>query len=221
MSVGCNDKFYETRAIFDTGITRTYITEELAKVLKVKSVEQETSVYSFGSTKAKEKTSPVVDLAIKIKAGKTITIKATVTPQITGPLKRVPIQIENQRKIQKDYPLTDTLPKDIETYTLGLLIGNDYYNDIILDKRKKIQDNLYAINSKLGWIISGKVSSTNDNEKENVMFAIAPASSCLLANIHPMTMERGSTLFEPNTEELWNLETIGIKSKRQFSNAKV
>ena len=140
-------------------------------------------------------------------------IKATVTLQITGHLNRVPIQLENQRKIQKDYPLADKMPKRIEMDTLELLIGNDYYNDIILDERKKIQDNLYVINSKLGWIISGRVSSTNGNEKENDIFAMTPASSCLPANIHLMNTERDPTLFEPNIEELSNLETIGIKSK--------
>ena len=104
------------------------------------------------------------------------------------------------------------MPKNIETYTLGLLIDNDYYNDIILES-KKIQDNLYVINSKLEWFVYGKVSSTNGNEKENVMFAMTPASSCLPANIHLMTTERDSSLFEPNIKELWNLETIEIKSK--------
>ena len=103
-------------------------------MLKAKLIEQQIlSVYSFGSAKANEKMSAVVDLAIKIKTGKTIMIKATITPQITDPLKRVPIQLENQSKIQKDYPLADTLPKDIETYTLGLSICNDYYNEHILD----------------------------------------------------------------------------------------
>ena len=120
-------------------------------MLKAKPVEPQTfSVCSFGNTKAKQKTSPVVDLAIKGKAGKAIMIQVTVTPHITSPLKRELIQLENQRKIQRDYSLADTLPKNIETYTLGLLIGNDYYNDLILDERKKIQDNLYIINSNLG-----------------------------------------------------------------------
>ena len=71
VSVGCNDKFYRTRALLDTGSTRTHVTEELTKMLKAKPVEQKTfSVYSFGNTKAKQKTPPVVDLAIKIKTGK-------------------------------------------------------------------------------------------------------------------------------------------------------
>ena len=173
VSVGCNDKLYETRAFFDTGSNRTNITEELAKMLKAKLVKQRTiSVYSFGSTEAKQKTSPVVDLAITIKVGKLILIKATVTPHITGPLKQKAIQLRNQRKIQKDYPLADTLPKNTQTCTIRLLIANDYYNDLILVERNKIQDNLYINNLKFGWIISGRVSSTNGNEKENVMFAM-------------------------------------------------
>ena len=61
----------------------------------------------------------VVDLAIKIKAGKAIMIKATVTRHITGPLKCEPIQLENQRKIQKDYILADTEYRNIHTFIVG------------------------------------------------------------------------------------------------------
>ena len=85
------------------------------------------------------------------------------------------------------------MPKNIEKYTRGLLIGKDYYNSLILDEYKKMQDNLCIINSKLGWIISGRVSSTNGNEEENVMFAMTPVSSCLPANIHLMTTEACSS----------------------------
>ena len=45
------------------------------------------------------------------------------------------------------------------------------------------------------------------------MFAMRSASSSLPANIHLMTTESDSSLFEPNIKKLWNLETIGIKSK--------
>lgn len=65
-------------------------------------------------------------------------IKATATPQITSLLKQVSISIENQRRNQKDHPLVDTFPKNAETYALGLLIGKDYYNENLLDERKKI-----------------------------------------------------------------------------------
>ena len=204
VSIGCNDKFYKMRALFDTRNTRTCIIEELAKVLKAKSVEKKRnfSVYLFGSTKEKLKTSPVVGLVIKIKMGKAILIKATVTPQITDPLNRVPIQLEKQRKIQKDCPLADRIPKNIEICTLGLLVGNDYYNENIPDKHKKIQNNLYVINSKLGWIISDRVLSTINSEKEIVMFEMTPASSCLLANIHLIFTERTQNYNLPESYKL-------------------
>ena len=151
LSVRYKDKFYKTRALFDKGNTRTYITEDLEK-LKVKPVRQLTfSVYSFLSTKAKKTTPPAV-------VEKAIMIKATVTPLITGLFKWMLIQLGNQRKIGNDYPLADTLFKNVETCKLGLLFGNDYYNEIIVDERKKIQDNLSVINSKLGWTISGRAS---------------------------------------------------------------
>ena len=155
----------------------------------------------------------MVHLAIKMKTEKAIMIKATVTPQITGPLKRCRFNSKTDEEFRRIIPYLIHCQKSIETYTLGLLIGNDYYNENTLDERKKIQDSLYDISSKLGWIISGLVSSTNGNEKENVMFSMTSASRCLPANIHLVSTDRDSALFEPNIEELWNLGTTGIKSK--------
>ena len=60
------------------------------------------------------------------------------TPQITSLLKQMSISLENQRRNQKDYPLVDAFPKNAETYALGLLIGKGYYNENLLDERKKI-----------------------------------------------------------------------------------
>ena len=57
----------------------------------------------FGNTKTKEKTSPLVNLAINIKLQKTIMTKARVTPQVTGPMSRMSFQLENQI----NYPLAD------------------------------------------------------------------------------------------------------------------
>ena len=67
---------------------------------------------------------------------------------------------------------------------------------------KKIQNNLYVINSKLEWIIPDRVLSTIDSEKENVMFEMKPASSCLLANIHLITTERTQNYNLPESYKL-------------------
>ncbi|XP_053388494.1 uncharacterized protein LOC128551621 [Mercenaria mercenaria] len=55
------------------------------------------------------------------------------------------------------------MPKDIQTGTAELLIGNDYYLDIILGHKIEVQEGLYLLSSKLGWILTGR---TNDFDKD-------------------------------------------------------
>ena len=71
----------------------------------------------------------------------------------------MPIKLNNQLTIQRRFKLADTLPKQTETSTIGLLIGSDYYNELISPERVEIQKGLYAIKSKFGWIISGKTKT--------------------------------------------------------------
>ena len=65
---------WKTRTLLDTGSTRTYITEDLANSLKLKPTEKDTfSVYAFGSTKPKERTSSIFEVKLKTLFGKDIT----------------------------------------------------------------------------------------------------------------------------------------------------
>ena len=135
MTIKGNDSIVTTRALFDTGSTRSYVTGEVANSLKLKPIEEQTfSIYAFGETKPKQKTAPIVELKIQTRFGKSIKIKATVTKQISKPLQRTPLQLKNQRMLKQQYDLADTLPSQMETRTLRILIGNDHYYDIMLDK---------------------------------------------------------------------------------------
>ena len=135
MTIKGNDSIVTTRALFDTGSTRSYVMEEVTNSLKLKPIEEQTfSIYAFGDTKPTQKTAPIVELKIQTRFGKSIKIKATVTKQISGPLHRTPLQLRNQRKLKQQYDLADTLQSQMETYALGILIGNDHYYDIMLDK---------------------------------------------------------------------------------------
>ena len=50
--------------------------------------------------------------------------------------------------------------------------------------------------------------------KTKEMFLLT-LSSQIPTELHQMDKEKHSAIFEPNVEDLWNLETIGIKSKVQ------
>lgn len=62
-------------------------------------------------------------------------VKATIVPQINGLVQRVPINTLQQQIIKKTYDLAVILPKKVQTSTLDLLVGNDYYCGLILDKK--------------------------------------------------------------------------------------
>ncbi|CAC5404450.1 unnamed protein product [Mytilus coruscus] len=101
MSDTCNE---EIRLLLDSGSQRTYVSETLARKLKLKveSVE-EVSVITFWSDKP---------------------------------------------KLVKTESLADTLPTENEKTTIELLIGNDYYLDLILPEKIEIQPGLYLLGSK-------------------------------------------------------------------------
>ena len=78
--------------------------------------------------------------------------------------------------LKQQYDLAGTLPSQMETYTLGILIVNDHYYDIMLDKREVVQANLYVLKSKLGWILSGTTTvgeSQDSKQNEKIIFEIS------------------------------------------------
>ena len=90
----------------------------------------------------------------------------------------------------KDLRLADELPKEDKTVKLDVLIGNDYYDDIVKSDKLKIGKGLYLISSSLGWIFSGRIPGKDDQEIETVMFT------------EKIDVSRA----------FWNLETIGVSN---------
>ena len=199
-----------TRILMDTGSSRTYVTEDVVRKLKLKfQGSDKLTVHTFGVSKPKEIVSPIVKLVLKSKDGNIFKIKANVVPQISGNIHRVPIKLDNKFTIQRKYKLADTLPTHAESSTIGILIGSDYYNDVMTTEKIKIQEGLYVLNSKFGRIITGK-TKTNEKIKENSMLIMTHSSSKILPDLHQFTTTDDSLSTPPNIEELWKLETIGI-----------
>ena len=91
---------------------------------------------------------------------------------------------------------------------------NLFLGDII-----QTQDGLYLIKYKLGWVISGRLSHSNsETVMENAMFSITSTSTLLPPDIHHLANNSTAGIFEPNTEDLWNLDTIGIKERNKLQD---
>ena len=105
--------------------------------------------------------STVAILMLKSKDGNTVTVKANVVPKISGDMQRLPIRLKNRFSIQKRFRLADTLPQQTESSAIGVLIGSDYCHEVMSSERVNVQERLFLIKSKFGWIISGK-TKTNE-----------------------------------------------------------
>ena len=203
--------FMETRLLLDTGSQRSYITKDLSEKLSLREVGKETlTVYTFENKKPKEITTPIVDVGLKTTNGETLTIRASVVPHITGTVQRSPINSKQRKKLQNEFRLSDTLPNSIQSSKLGLLIGNDYYQDIVLPEREKLEDGIYAIKSRFGWILSGRTPDNNEKIPETSMFVMTNTSSKQLSEMQAFTHIDSCQDVKPDIEALWKLDTLGI-----------
>ena len=84
-----------------------------------------------------------------------------------------------------------------------MLIGNSYYHELLLGERIQVQDGLYLTKSKLGWILSGRLSCSNSETiMENEMFIKTHTLTRLPLKVHHLTNNSTTDIFEPNIEDL-------------------
>lgn len=55
----------------------------------------------------------------------------------------------------RGYEFVDIFLNELEVLSVELLIGNDYYSDLVLLERKKVRFGLYLFGFYLGWIFFG------------------------------------------------------------------
>ncbi|XP_056016815.1 uncharacterized protein LOC130053514 [Ostrea edulis] len=200
------------RILMDSGSQRTYITEDLAKRLNLRMGQtEEISLITFGADKPMRMKTPQVILKMKLKEEEFMTVNANVVPKITGTIPRRPIpQIAREKlfSLCRHLQMSDTIPAAFEDSRVDILIGNDYYLVIISSEKIGVQEGLYFLGSKLGWIITGRTHSSNEERKEHQMMIanglLSITECCLRSSERRLPVK-------PLLEDFWNLETIGIK----------
>ena len=137
---------------------------------------------------------------------------ANVIPNITGPIQRRPFDtscLKNREYLWKENALADTLPSECASSTIDILIGNDYYLDLILPQKVVIQPGLYMLGSKLGWILAGRASDDAKEAVEQSMLVITYGTEIQRETSLLMKVDT-SLPTKPDLEDFWRLESIGI-----------
>ena len=139
--------------------------------------QDEIMLVTFGSDTPKRIKTPTTQLNIQLKDGSTLKISANVVPQFAGSIQRRPVNlksIKNWGYLWTEFSFAGDFPNVRETSSFDLLIGNNYYLDIILRQKIEIQKGLYIymLGLKLGWILVGRTAETVENTAEPSMLIL-------------------------------------------------
>ena len=165
----------KARLLFDTGASRSYITEELRQRLHLLTVRKDTIANaSFGSAKRKQQTLDAVNLSIRLSDGTLKPIAANVVPIISSSIQRMPLDRSLHPSLQK-LELAEPLIDKPERVTIDILIGGDYYHEFILGDRITFADGLLLLDSQVGFVCAGKSSpASNRYEHQSLLFSSEP-----------------------------------------------
>ncbi|XP_052760015.1 uncharacterized protein LOC128202884 [Mya arenaria] len=215
-----NTDYVKTRLLLDCGSQRTYITKSLADKLGLKPKKtEELKVVTFGSTHSKNIKTELTTLYLKLKNGQYIEIKANIVPVISGNIQRKTLNIKAMSDLDhlvNSVELADTIPRNCEMANVELLLGNDYYLDIVLSQKLEVTPGLYLLSSKLGWILAGRTTSEETDDSVPNMLILTHGSTFTKTNVFQCV---DSVLeSKPELEDFWSIEAIGVKDKPDYSD---
>ena len=181
--------------LFDEGSQRSFVTGDLARQLLLTPEKEETiSLSAFGGTSSSVKRVAVSTITLLTDDGEPIPIEVIVVPTIAAPIQNHMVNdlqtLPHLQGLKLAHPITDE-----DMFQIDLLIGADHYWNIVEDHIVR-GPGPTAAKSKIGYLLSGPVSTTNQ-------------STMVRASIlHVMTTRKQDEL---DLKRFWNLESIGIK----------
>ena len=146
-----------SQILFDACSQRSYITEHLRNILKLRTIRKEKLIIKkFASDSDIVQSLDVVSIHVHGKSGQLVTLEALVVPFICVPLENPPLQAIkcNYEHLEK-LPLAENVGdnKDLE---IDILVGLDYYYSIMTGKIVRGTPSQHiAVESIVGWIICG------------------------------------------------------------------
>ena len=198
----------------DSGSQRSYVTESLKNKLGL--IPEKTEVLNlntFGDDKFRKQRCDQVQLQLQGQT-KDIEIMAFCFPKICSPLSMT-LDFEHYPHLDGLVPADQSLLDDSVT-DIDILIGADYYFEIILGEIRRGDNGPVAVQSEFGWLISGnaQASRTESNGKISNPMLERPERT------YPADLlidEEGDELTNV-VRMFWNTESIGIMETEQLTD---
>ena len=192
-----------TRMILDSGSQRSYITARTKDTLLLQSVsEQCLSVAAFGSKGKNPMVCEVVRVGVRAKIGADKELTLFVVPHICDALTAQPISVCAERYNHlAQLDLADASDGN-SRMEVDILVGCDYYWEFITGQTLRGDDGPIAIQTTLGWVLSGPVHPVNQL-----------ASTVSLVTTHVLRIDsqpHGTKELDDTLQSFWRLESLGI-----------
>ena len=194
----------EVRAILDLGSQRSYVTNRVKNALSLSPTgKQHMSILTFGSDKRSTQTCETVRVGMKTREGPDKELELFSVPLICEPLVAQPISfcVEKYNHLAR-LELADS-SNGASAMEVDVLIGSDYYWEFATGKTIRGESGPIAIHTRLGWILSGPVPSTETGR-----------SSVSLVTTHTLrvdTQQHEISNLDDTLRSFWELESLGIK----------
>ncbi|UYV77314.1 hypothetical protein LAZ67_15000474 [Cordylochernes scorpioides] len=187
------------RVLLDSGSQKSYIRRSLAKELDLPKVgEVKLNKFLFGGQTTGEKAHSIFYFQLdNVDEGKAFKMEALEETIICGNISPVETGPRQWELDKKGITLTKV---DNNNPEIDILIGGDYYGQLLTGKIEQLAGGLTAIQTVLGWTLIGNTSS----EK--------PETSAQMVITLLTTQQRVASL--------WELETIGIRDPTEVISVK-
>ncbi len=199
----------EVRLLLDSGSQKSYLTERAKQLIRLEpSREQRLSIATFGTQQGQTKVCPVVEVSMRLKGYSTMMLSLYVVPTICEPLTSQPIKAcVQQSKAYFGLDLADQSDGEHDL-PIDMLIGADYYWELVTGSICRVDGGPTAVHTKLGWVLSGPT-------------CVRGSTSCSvnLTTTHVLridTRHQESTSLDEQLRSFWELESLGIHEDKTF-----
>lgn len=149
--------------LLDTGSQQSYVTNRLKTKLNLSPVKSETlHLNTFGEESYKKQQCDVVNLHLQGAHGE-IEVSALCFQKICSPVS-AKINVDKYIHLQ-GLELADSSIVDGDNQNIDVLIGSDYYYDVVSGDVVRGDSGPVAISSMFGWILSGHASEAEARDK--------------------------------------------------------
>ena len=199
----------QVRVVLDTGSQRSYITNRAKDALSLTPENvQCLSIVTFGSRKEGSQNCEVVRVGMKTRGGSDIVLVLFAIPLICEPLASQSISHCAERYYHLSQLNLADPPNSETQLEVDVLIGSDYYWELATGEvLRGERGGPVAINTKLGWVLSGPAPDIESHQASVSLVAAHPITThTLRVNSQHCSTEK----LDDQLRAFWELESLGI-----------